>query len=462
MTIEPWLGDPAACPPEDPAACSVAPATPAPTGPEGAEPAPAEPADLSTAEPGAPTGTGTGPGAPGAIESAPACPVDPAVLCPTDVVPAPAPLERPADLPSEDQARTTAFDVLTAAGTDVTGADVRVVDAVTEWHVTVEPRVGDLLAVDLAATVAVGAGGRIEWASGWAGDFEDLGPYPLLDTRAALHRLNDGSVWGYATAESLRVEAGTDVAGGVAAEAHATLDEGRTAGGGSSAGRQDDPEARSGSASPGPMLPAPGPAPDPSAAPGETATGPPAVVDPPLPGAQPADPAAAPSDVPADPAEPAEPAGPPEPAGPSEVAEVAEVADVAVTDADIVLVAVPSWDGSGTYLIPGYRFAAEDGSTPVVPAVADEALVAPPAGGSDPATPPPAPAGEDPAPTTAEAPHQAAGEGTAPTTAEASAPAAGEGTAPITAEAPAPAGEDTPTTAEASEAGAPVGDGPPG
>jgi hypothetical protein len=263
------------------------------------------------------------------------------VLCPTEVVPAPAPLERQADLASEDQARTTALDVLTAAGTDVTGADVQVVDAVTEWHVTVEPRVGDLLAIDLAATVAVGAGGRIEWASGRAGDLEDLGAYPLLDTRAALDRLNEGGAWGYATA-------GAEVA----------------------------------------------------------------------------------------------------------VTDTEVVLEVAVTDAEVVLVAVPSWDGSGSYLVPGYRFSAEDGSTPVVPAVADEALAAPPAAEGDPAAPAPAPAGDDPAPTTAEVPAPAAGEGTAPTT---------EAPAPASAPAPAaPANGVTPTTAEASGVGEPASDGPPG
>lgn len=63
------------------------------------------------------------------------------------------------------------------------------------------------------------------------------------------------------------------------------------------------------------------------------------------------------------------------PEGPGQPPEPTEVE---VTDAEIVLVTVPSWDDSGTYLVPGYRFTAADESRPTVPAVTDDVLEPPP------------------------------------------------------------------------------------
>jgi hypothetical protein len=39
---------------------------------------------------------------------------------------------------------------------------------------------------------------------------------------------------------------------------------------------------------------------------------------------------------------------------------------------------VPSWDGSGAYVVPSYRFTGEGGEEVVISAVADEALRPPP------------------------------------------------------------------------------------
>lgn len=57
-------------------------------------------------------------------------------------------------------------------------------------------------------------------------------------------------------------------------------------------------------------------------------------------------------------------------------------AEIVLTGAEAVFVTVPSWDGSGSYVVPGYRFRDAEGSlVATVPAVADDALRSPPAGG---------------------------------------------------------------------------------
>lgn len=70
--------------------------------------------------------------------------------------------------------------------------------------------------------------------------------------------------------------------------------------------------------------------------------------------------------------------------GPTEPApgESAPPAEVVLTDAELAYVTVLSWDGSGSYVVPGYRFRDADGSlVATVPALADEALRSPPAAG---------------------------------------------------------------------------------
>jgi hypothetical protein len=324
-----------------------------------------------------------------------ACPSDPAVLCPDPRTPGPTeppqPPQRPADLPSEDEARRIALDLLAAAGTDVEGADVQVADGVVQWSVTVEPRLGGLPAPGLAAYVAVGAGGRIDSASGYVGPPEELGDYDLIGTRRAIERLNDGS-WGYRTMDA-------------AAEP----------------GVMTETETNSATASPETTIPAgdeprtlPAPADDPATT-GTTGTVPPTTI---VGGGASGGAGAVPPTTIVDggasdgagagqiaPGEPA-PGGPPTPE-PAPV-PVPEPVEVAVTDAEVVLVSVPSWDDTGTYLVPGYRFTAEDRSEPLVPAVTDDMLAPPPAGEGEERVPLPAPAEEPPTtgtvpPTTAEA-----------------------------------------------------------
>jgi hypothetical protein len=60
---------------------------------------------------------------------------------------------------------------------------------------------------------------------------------------------------------------------------------------------------------------------------------------------------------------------------------------VAVTDAAVVLVAVPAWNGTGTYLVPAYRLTAADGTAPVVLALAEDALVLRPGATMPPSAP---------------------------------------------------------------------------
>jgi hypothetical protein len=243
------------------------------------------------------------------------CPL-PTEPVPTTTVPA-----EPADLPSEHEARQIALDLLEATGADVSGAHVATEDVGGIWSVTVEPVVDGVPAPGLDMYVTVGAKRRIDGASGHLGKVEKLGDYPLIDTKAAITRLNQG--WGFGGVVP-------DVAASSAAESA------RPATAGSDTAVSSDPGVTDNKPGPG--------------------TGPPTVNGS---GSGP-DGSTLPTPVPM----------PPEPTVP--------LPKVAVTDAEMVLVMVPSWDESGSYLVPGYRFTADDRSSPTVPAVDDEVLKPPP------------------------------------------------------------------------------------
>jgi hypothetical protein len=255
-----------------------------------------------------PPTTGTTPPSPGDPIPDPA-PTDPV---PPTTVPPPA---DPVDLPTEDEATDIARDLLAATGAGVDDAAVTAENLVSMWSITVEPRVDGRAAPGLAMYVGVGPDGRIESANGLLTTPDELGDYPMIDTRAAVTRLNEG--WGFGG-----VAAVDDAA--TAAEAADTAP--RVA--------HDEADAIAGGAAPSTGR-APGGGPDVSILP-----------------------------VPADPAVPAPPT------------------EVEVTDAEVVLVTVPSWDDRGPYLVPGYRFTAADGSQPTVPAVSDDVLEPPPAPGT--------------------------------------------------------------------------------
>ncbi len=116
--------------------------------------------------------------------------------CPPDAdcpVPLPTPVEPtpPADLPTEDEARAIALDLLRATGMDLDDAKVTVDGPYDAWYVSVEPTLDGLPVSGLYSSVAVGSKGAITNASGNLATPERIGDYPLIDTRAAIDRLNE-------------------------------------------------------------------------------------------------------------------------------------------------------------------------------------------------------------------------------------------------------------------------------
>ena len=120
----------------------------------------------------------------------PPCPqnaVCPALACPVpEPVPAP---ERPAGLPTREQAEGTARAVLAKAGVDLGGARVRVDDGFSQWQVTVDPQVGGLPTFGYAGSVSVGPKGAVEAANGWLTQPVRGDEYPLVTAAAGLERL---------------------------------------------------------------------------------------------------------------------------------------------------------------------------------------------------------------------------------------------------------------------------------
>ena len=57
--------------------------------------------------------------------------------------------------------------------------------------------------------------------------------------------------------------------------------------------------------------------------------------------------------------------------------------EVVLTSAELVYLSVPSWEDSRTYVVPGYRLAADDGTATTASALAPEALRPPPEAGGD-------------------------------------------------------------------------------
>jgi hypothetical protein len=236
----------------------------------------------------------------------------------------PAPPERPADLPTAAEAGQLAREVLGATGPSLDGAEVIVDDGITAWFVRVRYQVGGMFADGFEAYVSVGPDGVID-AYGPLGEVEQVGTYPTISTSDAIVRLNEG--WG--------VWAARDIAMGGA--------EGTTV--------------EDGAGAPGDV-----------GAPDEVATGeatapaePPTTVDP----AEP--PATVKPDVPA--TEPATEIPWTEP----------EPITLTLTGVEWTLTSFWSWDGSGMYLLPAYRYTADDGSQPTVPAVPDDVIAPPPA-----------------------------------------------------------------------------------
>jgi hypothetical protein len=99
------------------------------------------------------------------------------------------PPRRPPNLPGAAEAERIARDLATRAGLDLNGARVRVVDAYAARTVTIAPAVAGTPTSGLSWTVTVGAGGAVQYASGWLATPEPADTYPLIGVRAAFEQL---------------------------------------------------------------------------------------------------------------------------------------------------------------------------------------------------------------------------------------------------------------------------------
>jgi hypothetical protein len=322
--------------------------------------------------------------------------VPPSVACPADApdctVTIPEEPKRPDDLPSKDEARTIGLEVLRDAGFAVDGAEVRVEDGFIAWSVGIEPAIDGTPTMGIGQYVSVGSKGVINDGGGSFGTPERVDSYPLIDAKEAVKRLNDG---GFAY--------GGWYAGGVAMDSVGAARNSSNASGsgvpGSSSGSSDtavtdgtvqaDPAPDKPTCAPEEGCTTPGssgggstgsggeppPCPDtPGAAtdcyaPGPdeppTTTVPPCKPQPdgreiceapaPGPGPDPAPP------VCGDPSSgaPTTTAAPPDCVTPEPMPEP-EPIEVTLHEAELVLIAVPSWNGGDAYVVPAYRMTGKD------------------------------------------------------------------------------------------------------
>ena len=282
-----------------------------------------------------PSGPGCAPGTPneprlGYITCGPIVPTPPVPLAP--------------DLPSRDEARRIALDLLTATGMDVRGAGVTVDGPGEAWYVSVDPVVVGQPVVGLTATVSVGSKGAVTSASGFLARSERFGDYAELDTRATIDRLNHRTV-----TPALDDRAVTTTVLGTAPVP--MIEPAQATGSGVTSAPGSSPA--SGPATSGGTTTCVAP----PTAPGVAAPDH-CVVDP-----SPPPPARLPQPVPPRPL-------PPQPVPPM------PPRTVVLHQAMRVLVLVPASDGSGdAYLVPGYRFTGDGGAVVEQVAVDDASLV---------------------------------------------------------------------------------------
>jgi hypothetical protein len=112
----------------------------------------------------------------------------------------------PADLPSEDEARRIALDLLAATGMDVSGAAVTVDGPYDTWYVNVEPVLEGMPASGMASSVSVGSKGQVQFASGYLSEPEKVGDYDLVSTREAIDRLNEQMYGPFTAMDDVLVE----------------------------------------------------------------------------------------------------------------------------------------------------------------------------------------------------------------------------------------------------------------
>lgn len=105
--------------------------------------------------------------------------------------------QRPADLPTREEAERIGRDLLRRVGLDLTGASVQVDDGFSAWYVTVRPALGGLPVWGWEWTAVVGPKGEVAHASGWLAEPERGRDYPLAGTATGLERLRSGLPFGY-------------------------------------------------------------------------------------------------------------------------------------------------------------------------------------------------------------------------------------------------------------------------
>ncbi len=123
------------------------------------------------------------------VASACASPDGEPVEC-EDVAPMPEP-ERPADLPSQEEAEQIVRDLAEAAGLDLTDARVTAYDNVVTWSVNIDLALDGAPVAGWSVYGTVMAGGQVLDAGGAMGGIEEVGDYPLDTTRVAIDRLNE-------------------------------------------------------------------------------------------------------------------------------------------------------------------------------------------------------------------------------------------------------------------------------
>jgi hypothetical protein len=327
---------------------------PDPAGPSTTVAAPTEPAPPT--EPGVPA-------------EVPPCVPGPAVLCPAGAPILDEPLP---GLPTEEEATAIATELLDATGVDVAGARTTASGGIAEWFVEVEPTVGGLPAPGLASAVTVGVDGVVVSASGPVGPPTGLGDYALLTTAEAIDRLNEAgsvSAAGAAGAAESGAATGSGADPATVAEPEPAVEEDApTTGTSQPRGKRHQGGVPTTPPGGPPMTPGTALPPDPTMAdPDGPATD--------LPAAPTTEPA---TTVPGDPGAPAtEPAAPSTGGDPGGPVEPAPMPAIVLTEAELVLIAIPSWDDTGSYLVPGYRFSDATGIHATVAAVVDEALLPP-------------------------------------------------------------------------------------
>ena len=253
--------------------------------------------------------------------------------------------EPPPGVPSASQAEARFRQILTDLGIDPSEGtfDVSGDDDPYQRQVAFTHTFDGMEVRGLESAVSFGENGRIEFAGGFLGRFEEVGEYPLVGLDEAFERYQSGSGAGVGTGgiePAIAVDTPT-VAEAETREAEAKAQEAESGGGSSGSGGSSS--TGSGGADPAVS----GPAPD--------------------------EPAPAP--------EPTETTEPPEP-------EIVEI-----TGAELVLeVVLPMCEGDTIYLVPAYKLLPEERVGFTVTAVEEASMTQP-----DPdAEPEPCPEGEDP------------------------------------------------------------------